>query len=239
MAPSIGKGLSPFILFSDVVGKTGSLPSFNRRGWKLANGIELRPNLQETDLSDVNSTPQDVTQLLIELTKGNNEATSKLIPLVYKELHRLARRQMRGERSDHTLQATALVNEAYLRLVENRPVRWQNRAHFFAVAAQMMRRILIDHARSHLREKRGGGQKTLALDEGLVFGPEQSMELVQLDRSLSRLAEIDPRQSKIVEMRFFAGLTVEETAEVLQISPKTVKREWSIAKAWLHGDLRR
>jgi RNA polymerase sigma-70 factor (ECF subfamily) len=187
----------------------------------------------------VNPTAQDVTQLLVELTNGNKEAGSKLIPLVYDELHRLARRQMRRERGDHTLQATALVNEAYLKLVEHRPLQWQNRAHFFAVASKIMRRILIDHARSHLRQKRGGGQTTFALDEGLVFSPEQSMELVQLDQSLDRLAQLDQRQSKIVEMRFFAGLTVEETAEVLQISPKTVKREWSIAKAWLHGDLRR
>jgi len=186
----------------------------------------------------VNGATHDVTQLLVELTNGNKEAATKLIPLVYDELHRLARRQMRGERGDHTLQATALVNEAYLKLVENRPLQWQNRAHFFAVAAQTMRRILIDHARSHLRQKRGGGKKMFALDEGLVFSPEQSMELVQLDQSLDRLARLDPRQSQIVEMRFFAGLTVEETAEVLHISPKTVKREWSIAKAWLHGDLR-
>ena len=186
----------------------------------------------------MNSSSQDVTQLLVELTKGNKEAASKLIPLVHDELHRLARRQMRGERTDHTLQATALLNEAYLKLIENRPLQWQNRAHFFAVAAQIMRRILIDHARSHLRQKRGGGQKMVTLNEGLVFSPEQSMELLQLDQSLDRLAQLDPRQSKIVEMRFFAGLTVEETAEVLHISPKTVKREWSIAKAWLHGDLR-
>jgi len=181
---------------------------------------------------------QDLTLLLIELTKGNKEAESKLIPLVYDELHRLARRHMRRERTDHTLQATALVNEAYLKLVEQRSVHWQSRAHFFAIAAQTMRRILIDHARGHVREKRGGGQKMLALDEALVFSPEQSLEYLRLDQSLHRLAERDPRQSKIVELRFFAGLTVEETAEVLQVSPKTVKRDWSIAKAWLHGDLR-
>jgi RNA polymerase sigma-70 factor, ECF subfamily len=181
---------------------------------------------------------QDLTLLLIELTKGNKEAESKLIPLVYDELYRLARRHMRRERTDHTLQATALVNEAYLKLVEQRSVHWQSRAHFFAIAAQTMRRILIDHARGHVREKRGGGQKMLALDEALVFSPEQSVEFLRLDQSLHRLAERDPRQSKIVELRFFAGLTVEEAAEVLQVSPKTVKRDWSIAKAWLHGDLR-
>ncbi len=181
---------------------------------------------------------QDVTLLLIELTKGNKEAASKLIPLVYGELHRLAKRHMLRERSDHTLQATALVNEAYLKLVEQRSVRWQSRAHFFAIAAQTMRRILIDHARFHLRGKRGQGQEMVALDEALVFSPERSLEFLRLDESLQRLAQLDPRQSKIVELRFFAGLTVEETAEVLQISPKTVKRDWSVAKAWLHGDLR-
>jgi RNA polymerase sigma-70 factor (ECF subfamily) len=181
---------------------------------------------------------EDVTLLLIELTRGNKEAASKLIPLVYDELHKLARRHMRCERTDHTLQATALVNEAYLKLVEQRSVHWQSRAHFFAIAAQTMRRILIDHARGHLRGKRGCGQKMIALDEALAFSPEQSLEFLRLDESLKRLAQLDPRQSKIVELRFFAGLTVEETAEVLQVSPKTVKRDWSIAKAWLHGDLR-
>ena len=181
---------------------------------------------------------EDVTLLLIELTKGNKEAASKLIPLVYDELHKLARRHMRRERTDHTLQATALVNEAYLKLVEQRSVRWQSRSHFFAIAAQTMRRILIDHARFHLRGKRGQGQKMVALDEALLFSPEQSEEFLRLDESLERLAQFDPRQSKIVEMRFFAGLTVEETAEVLQVSPKTVKRDWSVAKAWLHGDMR-
>jgi RNA polymerase sigma factor (TIGR02999 family) len=183
--------------------------------------------------------PSDVTLLLIEWTKGDREAASKLAPLVYDELHRLARRHMRRERADHTLQATALVNEAYLKLVEQRSVRWQSRAHFYAIAARTMRRILIDHARSHLRGKRGRGQKMIALDEALVFSPERSLEFLRLDKSLERLAQLDPRQSKIVELRFFAGLTVEETAEVLHVSPKTVKRDWSIAKAWLHGDLRR
>ena len=180
----------------------------------------------------------DVTLLLGELTKGNKEAESKLIPLVYDELHRLAQRHMRRERIGHTLQTTALVNEAYLKVVEQRSVKWQNRAHFFAIAAQLMRRILIDHARNHLREKRGGGQRSLPLDEALVFSPEQSLDLLKLDKSLSRLAELDPRQSRVVELRFFGGLTVEEAAEVLQVSPKTVKRDWSMAKAWLHGDLR-
>jgi RNA polymerase sigma-70 factor, ECF subfamily len=186
----------------------------------------------------MDSAPEDVTILLAELTKGNKRAASQLIPLVYDELRRLAGRYMRRERSDHTLQATALVHEAYLKLVEQRSVDWQGRAHFFGIAAQIMRRILIDYARSHLRDKRGGGQEAVPFDEALVISSEQSHELLKLDESLDRLAAIDPRQSKIVELRFFGGLTVEETAEVLGISPKTVKRDWSVAKAWLHGDLK-
>lgn len=180
---------------------------------------------------------EDVTVLLMELKKGNQEAAEQLIPVVYNELRRLASNYMRRERSDHTLQATALVHEAYLKLVEQK-VDWQGRAHFFGVAAQMMRRILIDHARGHLRDKRGGGVIPVPLDEALVFAPEQASELLRLDSSLDRLAKIDPRQGKIVELRFFAGLTVEQTADVLGISAKTVKREWSMAKAWLHGDLK-
>jgi RNA polymerase sigma factor (TIGR02999 family) len=181
---------------------------------------------------------EDVTVLLTELSKGNQAAASKLIPLVYAELRRLASGYMRRERSDHTLQATALVHEAYLKLVEQRSVDWQSRAHFFGIAAQVMRRILVDHARGHLREKRGGGQRLVPIDEALVFAPEQSLELVKLDQALERLSKLDPRQGKIVELRFFGGLTVEQTAELLGISPKTVKRDWSMAKAWLHGDLK-
>jgi RNA polymerase sigma factor (TIGR02999 family) len=144
---------------------------------------------------------------------------------------------MRGERNEHTLQATALVHEAYLKLVEQRSTDWQSRAHFFGIAAQLMRRILIDHARGHLRGKRGGGQRPVPLDEALVFSPEESEEFVRLDEALDRLAKFDPRQAKIVELRYFGGLTVEETADLLGISPKTVKRDWSVAKAWLHGEL--
>lgn len=181
---------------------------------------------------------EEVTILLGKLTEGNKGAAAKLMPLVYDELRRLAGGYMRRERSDHTLQATALVHEAYLKLVEQRVVNWQGRAHFLGIAAQMMRRILIDHARAHLRDKRGAGVNAIPLDEALVFAPEQSSDLVKLDESLERLAKLDPRQSKIVELRFFGGLTVEQTADVLGISPKTVKRDWSIAKAWLHGDLK-
>jgi RNA polymerase sigma factor (TIGR02999 family) len=181
---------------------------------------------------------EDVTVLLAELAKGNEEAASRLIPLVYTELRRLAGSYMRRERGDHTLQATALVHEAYLKLVEQRSVDWQSRAHFFGIAAQVMRRILVDHARGHLRKKRGGGQRSVPIDEALVFAPEQSLELVKLDQALERLTKLDPRQGKIVELRFFGGLTVEQTADLLGISPKTVKRDWSVAKAWLHGELR-
>lgn len=186
----------------------------------------------------MNPFSSDVTLLLSELTRGDQKAADKLVPLVYDELKRLARGYMRRERPEHTLQATALVHEAYLKLVKQRSVDWQGRSHFFGIAAQLMRRILIDHARSHLREKRGGAQEATPLDEALVFSPGQSAELVRLDEALERLAKLDPRQSKIVELRFFGGLSVEETAEFLKISPKTVKRDWSVAKAWLHGELR-
>jgi RNA polymerase sigma-70 factor, ECF subfamily len=181
---------------------------------------------------------EDVTALLGQLAKGDDAAASKLIPIVYDELRRLAAGYMRRERKDHTLQPTALVHEAYLKLTEQRVVDWQGRAHFFGIAAQVMRRILIDHARGHMRDKRGGGAIPVPLDEALVFSPEQSSELVMLDASLERLAKLDPRQSRIVELRFFGGLTVEQTAELLGISPKTVKRDWSMAKAWLHGDMK-
>lgn len=180
----------------------------------------------------------DVTALLSELACGNQAAGDRLIPLVYEELKRLARSYMRRERSDHTLQATALVHEAYMKLVRQEAVNWQSRSHFFGIAAQLMRRILIDHARGHLREKRGGTKKVLPLNEALVFSPEQSEELVRLNEALERLSKLDARQSRIVELRFFGGLSVEETAEFLAISPKTVKRDWSVAKAWLHGELR-
>jgi RNA polymerase sigma-70 factor (ECF subfamily) len=182
--------------------------------------------------------PSDVTVLLSELQKGDPDAASKIIRLVYEELRRLAGHYMRQEHPDHTLQATALVHEAYLKLINQRSVDWQGRAHFFGIAAQLMRRILIDHARGHLREKRGGAQQALPLDEALTFSPEQSSELIQLDEALERLAKLDARQSKIVELRFFGGLSTEEAAEFLGISSKTVKRDWSLAKAWLHGELK-
>jgi RNA polymerase sigma-70 factor, ECF subfamily len=191
------------------------------------------------EVGPLDPSPSDVTVLLSELQKGDPDAASRLIPLVYNELRRLAGHYMRQERPDHTLQATALVHEAYLKLINQRSVDWQGRAHFFGIAAQLMRRILIDHARGHLREKRGGPQQALPLDEALVLSPEQSSELINLDEALQRLAKLDARQSRIVELRFFGGLSTEETAEFLGISSKTVKRDWSLAKAWLHGELKR
>ena len=184
------------------------------------------------------SESQEVTLLLSALTRGDDGAASKLIPVVYAELRRLAGSYMRRERVDHTLQATALVHEAYLKLIEQRSANWQSRAHFFGVAAQLMRRILIDHARGHSRQKRGGEQKKVSLDEAFIFSEKQADELLAVDDSLNRLAEIDPRQARVVELRFFGGLSVEEAAEVLGVSPKTIKRDWSVAKAWLYADLK-
>jgi RNA polymerase sigma factor (TIGR02999 family) len=188
----------------------------------------------------VSTSAQSVTQLLVEWSHGDHDALEKLTPLVYSELRRLARRHLSRERSDHTLQSTALVHEAYLRLVDQRSVQWQNRAHFFGVAAQLIRRILIDHARAKQAEKRGAGACLLSLDEALDSpAGGRSLDVVALDDALEQLAKIDPRQSRIVELRFFAGLTVEETAEVLSISTPTVNREWNAAKAWLFRELNR
>jgi len=182
--------------------------------------------------------PQDVTQLLIDWSDGNREALDKLLPLVYQELRRLADRYLRRERSDHTLQATALVHEAYLKLIDQRNVHWQNRAHFFGVAAQAMRRILVDHARSHQSAKRGSGGLKLSIDEGLEVSEEQpAADMVALDDALNALAEIDPQKSRIVELRFFGGLSIEETAEVLGIGTATVIRQWRMAKAWLYNEV--
>jgi len=181
----------------------------------------------------------DVSVLLAEMASGNHAAAEKLVPLVYEELKRLARRHMRRERPDHTLQTTALVHEAYLKLARQKAVSWQGRSHFLAVASQVMRRILIDHARGQLREKRGGPQVTVSLDDAVVVvSLERSEDLLKLDEALNRLSKLDARQSRIVELRFFGGLSVEETSEVLGLSPKTIKRDWAVAKAWLHAELR-
>lgn len=177
---------------------------------------------------------KEITQMLVEWSNGHQEVLEQLMPLVYDELRRLAAYYFYRERSDHTLQPTALVHEAYLRLVDQTKVRWQNRAHFFGIAAHLMRQILVNHALSHRAAKRGGTALRLTLDEAAGFSKEQGLDLVVLDEALTRLAALDPQQSRTVELRFFGGLTIEETAEVLRISPATVKREWTMAKAWLH-----
>jgi RNA polymerase sigma factor (TIGR02999 family) len=179
---------------------------------------------------------QEVTQLLVKLSHGDRAALDDLLPLVYDELRRLADRYLRRERSDHTLQATALVNEAYLRLVDQN-VPWQNRAHFFGVAAEMMRRILVDHARSHQAQKRGSGGVKLSLDEAINMSDERAADMIALDDALTALAEFDPQKSRIVELRFFAGLSIEETAQVLGIGTATVIRQWKVAKAWLYHEV--
>lgn len=184
-----------------------------------------------------NSGTENITQLLIELTNGNHAVVDGLLPLIYGELRSLAANYLRRERSDHTLQPTALVHEAYLRLVDQTQVNWQNRAHFFGMAAQMMRRILVDHARAHKAGKRGADYQKLSLDEHLDKAVERSAELVSLDEALTELSTVDEMKARIVELRYFGGLTVEETAEVLGVTPVTINRHWRMAKAWLFGKM--
>jgi RNA polymerase sigma factor (TIGR02999 family) len=182
--------------------------------------------------------PNEITQQLIAWSNGDTAALENLIPAVYQELRRMADRCLRGENSEHSLQPTALVHEAYLRLIDQTRVEWHNRAHFFGVAAQMMRRILIDHAKAKHRAKRGGAARKLSLEEIANYTHERASELVALDEALQMLAEMDERKSRIVELRYFGGLTVEETAQVLGVSDKTVMRDWNLAKAWLYQQLR-
>ena len=177
------------------------------------------------------------SRLLQAWRNGDEQALERLIPLVHKELHRLARRYMAGESPGHTLQTTALVNEAYLRLVDVKKVSWQNRAHFFGISAQLMRRILVDLARARHSLKRGGDANTLSLEEALIVSPERGADVVALDDTLKALASTDPRRSRVVELRFFGGLSVEEAAEVLKVSPETVMHDWKLAKAWLLREL--
>jgi RNA polymerase sigma-70 factor (ECF subfamily) len=181
----------------------------------------------------------EITRLLADWSNGDRQALEKLTPLVYDELRRLAGRYLRQERVGHTLQSTALVHEAYMKLVGQNNVRWQNRAHFFGIAAQMIRRILVDYARARKADKRGAGAERLSLDEAIALPGGQDLDLVALDDALEGLAKIDPRQSRLVELRFFAGLTIEETAEVMQMSLATAKRDWVSAKAWLSREVRR
>lgn len=179
----------------------------------------------------------NITKLLAEWRDGNQSALDELYPLVYDELHRLARRYMSRERKSHTLQTTALINEAYVRLVDQKNVQWANRSHFFAISAQIMRRILIDHARRHAYRKRGGGAQQVSLEEVAAIVPEQGRELMRLDEALKSLAEMDPRRSQVVELRYFGGLNNEEIAGVLNVSENTVTRDWNMARAWLYQQL--
>jgi RNA polymerase sigma-70 factor (ECF subfamily) len=180
---------------------------------------------------------QNVTELLVAWGNGDESARDELMPLVYEELHRLAHRCMGRERIGHTLQTSGLVNEAYLRLIDQSQVHWQNRTHFFGIAAQMMRRILVDYARSRQYAKRGGGAQQVSFDEALIVSEERADEVVALDDALQDLAQFDERKSQIVELRFFGGLSIDETAELLKVSPGTVMRDWTLAKAWLRREI--
>ena len=186
------------------------------------------------------STPPDISRLLLQWSEGNREALQELLPLVYDELHRQAARYLQRERVDHTLQTTALIHEAYLRLIDQREVQWQSRDHFFAIAAQMMRRVLVDYARAKHREKRGGHDVRLALDDVMLVAREdRGIDLMALDEALTRLAVLDEQQSRVVELRYFGGLSLEATAEALEISRATAARDWEVAKAWLRRELTR
>ena len=185
----------------------------------------------------MNQTQTQITQLLQKWQEGNNEALETLMPLVYAELKRLAGSYLRRERPDHTLQSAALVNEAYLRLVDQTQTQWQNKAHFFGIAAQMMRRILADHARGHNAAKRGAGMPELELNEAVAQAQTKSVDLLDLEEALQKLEKLDAQQGKIIELRFFGGLSIEDTANVLGISPATVKRDWAAARAWLFREV--
>ena len=180
---------------------------------------------------------QGVTELIIELSNGKRDAVDRLLPLIYDELKRVAANYLRRERADHTLQPTALVNEAYMKMIDITQVSWQNKAHFIGVAANQMRRILVDHARNHNAQKRGGEFQILTLNEEIDKSDEESTDLIALDDALNELAKMDPVKAKIVELRYFGGLSTTETAEVLGVSPITVKRHWKLTKAWLYGQL--
>jgi RNA polymerase sigma factor (TIGR02999 family) len=179
-----------------------------------------------------------VTEMLQQWSAGRRETLDKLMPIVYEELRRQASRYLRNERAGHTLQTTALVHEAYIRLIDQQSVQWQNRAHFLGIAAEMMRRILVDHARKHHAAKRGGDAVKLTLNEGLQVSGERDLDIMAVDEALTKLTALDQRQGRIVELRFFGGLNIEETAEVLGISARTVKRDWTVAKSWIRRELR-
>jgi RNA polymerase sigma-70 factor (ECF subfamily) len=199
------------------------------------HGPELSDEIETLHMNDPGT--ENITQLLIEVTNRNSAAVDVLLPLIYDELRSLAANYLRRERPDHTLEPTALVHEAYLRMVDQTQVNWQNRAHFFGVAAQMMRRILVDHARAHNAEKRGQDFQKLSLDENIDKAVERSSEIIALDDALQALFEMDEQKGRIVELRFFGGLSIDETAEVMGVSAPTVKRQWRMAKAWLYGQV--
>lgn len=208
----------------------------------ICGSVPTQTSLDEVNLTRFPTTlmtasPKGVTQLLVAWSEGDAAARDQLMPLVYEELRKLAHRYMGRERVGHTLQTSGLVNEAYLRLIDQSQVQWQNRAHFFGIAAQMMRRILVDYARSRHYAKRGGGARQVSLDEAAIVSEERAAEVVALDDALKGLAEMDERKSRIVELRFFGGLSIEETAEVLAVSPGTVMRDWTLAKAWLRREM--
>ena len=206
--------------------------SYNQ--WPLSDSSELM------ELSDLPESPGDsITKLLIEVSNGDRNAVDLLLPVIYDELRKLAANYLRRERPDHTLQPTALVHEAYLRLVDQTRVNWQNRAHFFGVAAQIMRRLLVDHARKHNAEKRGQDFQKLSLDENIDRAVERSSELVALDDALKALAAFDEQKARMVELRYFGGLSIEETADVLGVTPTTIKRHWRLAKAWLYSEMQK
>lgn len=184
-------------------------------------------------------TSHDVTQLLLKWSSGNKDAFGELLPLVYRELQKIAHRYLIRERNSNTLQTTALVHEAYIKLIDQNRVQWQNRAHFFGIAAQAMRRILVDNARQRLADKRGKGAEKVSIDEGIIdISDERAGNLVDLDEALKKLAEIDPQKSQLVELRYFGGLSIEETAEVLGVSVATINRQWRTAKAWLYNEVK-
>jgi RNA polymerase sigma factor (TIGR02999 family) len=185
------------------------------------------------------TSPGNVTQLLRAWRDGDDAALERLIPIVEADLRRLARGYMRRERADHTLQVTALINEAFLKLTDARQLQWQDRAHFLGITARLMRRVLVDHARARGYEKRGGGLKKVPLDEGVAVSPELALNVLALDRALEKLANLDPRRARVIELRFFGGLSVDEAAEVLHVSADTVKRDWRLARGWLARELRR
>jgi RNA polymerase sigma factor, sigma-70 family/RNA polymerase sigma factor, TIGR02999 family len=188
-------------------------------------------------MDEPSASPHRVTQLLQQWSQGDDSALAELTPLVYEELRRLAHHYMKGERPDHTLQTTALVNEAYLRLADQTNPNWQSRAHFFAVAARAMRRILVNYAKSNRAQKRGGGAARIELDEAAILSPEQSNQIVNVHEALERLGSLDERKARVVELKYFGGLNHDEIAEVMKISTITVRRDWVFAKAWLHNEL--